>query len=84
LRLAIGGIGPVPVRAEQLVAGDLAKSLSKPLSKDWPARVGAVVADTVEIEDNERIPVAFRKELVAALTREALDQALERIAERAS
>ena len=28
LRLAIGGIGPVPVRAEQLVAGDLAKSLS--------------------------------------------------------
>ena len=82
LRLAIGGIGPVPVRAEQLVAGDLAKSLSKPLSKDWPARVGAVVADTIEIEDNERIPVAFRKELVAALTREALDQALGRIAER--
>ena len=80
LRLAIGGIGPVPVRAEQLVVGDLAKSLSK----DWPARIGAMVADAVEIEDNERVPVAFRKELVAALTREALDQALERIAERAS
>jgi hypothetical protein len=43
-----------------------------------------LVADAIEIEENERIPVAFRKELVAALTREALDQALERIAERAS
>jgi aerobic carbon-monoxide dehydrogenase medium subunit len=84
LRLAIGGIGPVPVRAEQLVVGDLAKSLSKSLSKDWPARVGALVADAVEIEENERIPVAFRRELVAALTRDALDQALERIAERTS
>ena len=79
LRLAIGGIGPVPVRAEQLVVGDLARSLSK----DWPARVGAMVADAIEIDDNERISVAFRKELVAALTREALDQALDRIRERA-
>jgi carbon-monoxide dehydrogenase medium subunit len=80
LRLAVGGIGPVPVRAEQLVVGDLARSLSK----DWSARVGASVADTIEIEENERIPVAFRRELVAALTREALDQALGRIAELAS
>ncbi len=80
LRLAVGGIGPVPVRAEQLVAGDLARSFST----DWPARVGAAVADTIEIEENERIPVAFRKELVATLTRDALDQAIGRIAERAS
>jgi carbon-monoxide dehydrogenase medium subunit len=80
LRLAIGGIGPVPVRAEHLVVGDLTRSLSK----DWPARVGAMVADVVEIEDNERIPVAFRKELVAALTSDALDQALGLIRQRAS
>jgi carbon-monoxide dehydrogenase medium subunit len=80
LRLAIGGIGPVPVRAEHLVTGDLARSLSK----DWPARVGAVVADAIEIEDNERIPVVFRKELVAALTQDALDQALGRSRERSS
>jgi len=77
LRLAIGGIGPVPVRAEQLVVGDPARLLSK----DWPARVGAMVADTIEIEDNEQIPVAFRKELVAALIREVLDQAVDRIPE---
>jgi aerobic carbon-monoxide dehydrogenase medium subunit len=73
-RFAIGGIGPVPVRAEHLVTGDLARSLSK----DWPARVGAMVADAIEIEDNERIPVVFRKELVAALTQDALEQALGR------
>jgi aerobic carbon-monoxide dehydrogenase medium subunit len=80
LRLAIGGIGPVPVRAEHLVVGDLARSLSK----GWPARVGAMVAHAIEIEDNERIPVAFRKELVAALTQDALDQALGQIRERPS
>jgi carbon-monoxide dehydrogenase medium subunit len=78
LRLAVGGIGPVPVRAEHLVVGDLARSLSK----DWPARVGAMVAHAIEIEDNERIPVAFRKELVAALTQDVLDQALGQIRER--
>jgi carbon-monoxide dehydrogenase medium subunit len=78
LRLAVGGIGPVPVRAEHLVTGDLARALSK----DWPARVGAMIADAIEIEDNERIPVAFRMELVAALTQDALDQALGRIRER--
>jgi carbon-monoxide dehydrogenase medium subunit len=80
LRLAVGGIGPVPVRAEHLVVGDLASSVSK----DWPARVGAMVADAIEIEDNERIPVVFRQELVAALTRDALDQALGQIQERRS
>jgi carbon-monoxide dehydrogenase medium subunit len=72
LRLAIGGIGPVPVRAEHLAAGEA----SEGLSEHWSARVAAAVADAVEIEENEGAPVAFRKELVAALTREALDDAL--------
>jgi aerobic carbon-monoxide dehydrogenase medium subunit len=78
LRLAVGGIGPVPVRAEHLVIGDLAASVSK----DWPTRVGAMVADAIEIEENERIPVVFRQELVAALARDALDQALGQVRER--
>jgi aerobic carbon-monoxide dehydrogenase medium subunit len=74
LRLAIGGIGPVPIRAEHLAAGEA----SEEFSERWSARVAAAIADVVEIEENERAPVAFRKELVAALTREALDDALER------
>lgn len=73
LRLAIGGIGPVPVRVESMAAGELAGAASQ----DWPAIVAASVAETVEIEENERTPEDFRRELVAALTREALDQALE-------
>jgi CO/xanthine dehydrogenase FAD-binding subunit len=47
------------------------------MSRDWPAIIAASVADAVEIEDNERTPVSFRRELVAALTKDALDQALE-------
>jgi carbon-monoxide dehydrogenase medium subunit len=73
LRLAIGGIGPIPVRVETLVADGIADRISK----DWSAMIAASVADAVEIEDSERAPVNFRRELVAALTQDALDQALE-------
>jgi CO/xanthine dehydrogenase FAD-binding subunit len=58
---------------ETLITDEIASRMSK----DWPATVAATVADAVEIEDNERTPVDFRRELVAALTRDALDQALE-------
>jgi len=74
LRLAIGGIGPVPVRVENLAANEAGEAWSE----HWSARVAAAVAGTVEIEENERAPVEFRKELVAALTREALDEALDK------
>jgi aerobic carbon-monoxide dehydrogenase medium subunit len=74
LRLAIGGIGPVPVRVEQVAASEAGQAFSE----RWSARIAATVADAVEIEENERAPVAFRKELVAALTREALDEALDK------
>jgi aerobic carbon-monoxide dehydrogenase medium subunit len=71
LRLAIGGIGPVPVRVEHLAAGEA-------FSERWSALVSARVANAVDIEENERAPVVFRKELVAALTREALDEAFDK------
>lgn len=74
LRLAIGGIGPVPVRAEQLVPAELMTALTE----GWSARVAAAVAAAVEIEDNERTPIVFRRELVESLTRDVLDEALER------
>jgi aerobic carbon-monoxide dehydrogenase medium subunit len=74
LRLAIGGIGPVPVRVEHLAVSEA----SEGFSDRWSARVAAAVAKAVEIEENERAPVVFRRELVSALTREALDAALER------
>ena len=74
LRLAIGGIGPVPVRAEHLVPAEFATVLTE----GWSVGVAAAVAAAVEIEDNERTPVVFRRELVESLTRDVLDDALER------
>jgi aerobic carbon-monoxide dehydrogenase medium subunit len=74
LRLAIGGIGPVPVRVEDMISGEIAG----PMEEGWSARVAAATAATVEIEENEQMPGDFRRELVAALTKDALDQALER------
>jgi aerobic carbon-monoxide dehydrogenase medium subunit len=65
LRLAVAGVGPVPIRVDDLVPG-------------WSARIAAAVAAAVEIEDNEKIPVVFRRELVERLTRDTLDEALER------
>jgi aerobic carbon-monoxide dehydrogenase medium subunit len=73
-RLAIGGIGPVPLRVEHLARSEA----SQAFSEHWSARVAARVAGSIEIEENERAPVAFRRELVAALTREALDEAFEK------
>jgi carbon-monoxide dehydrogenase medium subunit len=73
LRLALGGIGPTPVRVEMLVTDESASRISK----DWSATIAATISDAVEIEDNERTPVNFRRELVAALIRDALDEALE-------
>jgi carbon-monoxide dehydrogenase medium subunit len=73
LRLAIGGIGPVPVRVESLATSGPPDGTSQ----DWSVIIAAAVAAAVEIEENERTPENFRRELVAALTKEALDQALE-------
>ncbi|MGA7808722.1 FAD binding domain-containing protein [Bradyrhizobium sp.] len=74
LSLAIGGIGPVPLRVEHLVPAELVSTLTV----SWSERVAAALAATMEIEQNERTPVVFRRELVESLTRDVLDQALER------
>lgn len=74
LRLAIGGIGPVPVRVEDMISDDIADSMEE----GWSARAAVATAAAVDIEENEQMPDDFRRELVAALTKDALDQALER------
>jgi carbon-monoxide dehydrogenase medium subunit len=74
LRLAIGGIGPVPVRIETAVE----QETTAPADAAWATRVAQAAARAAEIEQNERIAVEYRRELVAALTQDALTDALER------
>lgn len=74
VRLAVGGIGPVPLRVDDLVP----RACATTLGEGWSARIASAVAGAVEIEDNERTPIAFRRELVERLARDALDEALER------
>ncbi len=74
LRFAITGINPVPLRVDDLVPPEYAATFTV----GWSARIAAAVAAAVEIEDNERIPIVFRRELVERLARDTLDDALER------
>jgi carbon-monoxide dehydrogenase medium subunit len=73
VRLAIGGIGATPVRAEQKIAPGSGDA-------DWIARATDAVAAAAEIEQNERISSDFRRELLAACTKGALADAMERLA----
>ena len=74
LRLAIAGIGSVPVRVDDLVPPEDAAIITA----GWSARIAAAVAAAVAIEDNEKIPIVFRRELVERLLRDTLNDALER------
>jgi carbon-monoxide dehydrogenase medium subunit len=72
LRVAAGGIGPTPML----------------LDGGWPgvsdevaaARLASAMAAVAPVEDNERIPAAYRRDLLEALIRDALADALERAA----
>lgn len=74
LRLAIGGIGPVPLRVEPL--SGLATGIR--LSPDWARTAARAVAAAAEIEENERVPAVYRRELLEALVQDALEEARER------
>jgi carbon-monoxide dehydrogenase medium subunit len=74
LRIAAGGIGPVPVRLDvpaELIA-------DAPPDAEWPRRVAEAAAHAAEIEAGERISAEYRRELVAALTQDAVADAMER------
>jgi carbon-monoxide dehydrogenase medium subunit len=74
LRLAIGGIGPVPLRAESL-SGLVPGTRLPP---DWARTAARAVAAAAEIEENERVPAEYRRELLEALVQEAFEEARER------
>jgi carbon-monoxide dehydrogenase medium subunit len=69
LRVAAGGIGPVPVRLE---------APAQASGEGWPRRVAQAAADAANIEAGEQISADYRRELVAALAEDALADATER------
>ncbi len=69
LRLALGAVASVPVRAEEFV------SSVEPADAGWPARAAAEVADAADVEDNARIPVEYRRELLQTLVEDVLRDA---------
>lgn len=73
-RCAVGGIGPVPVRAK--ASAGMTTGLR--LSTGWSRNVAQEMATAVEVEDNERVPVEYRRELLATLAEDALEEAQER------
>jgi carbon-monoxide dehydrogenase medium subunit len=71
IRLAVGGIGPTPVRLDNAIESGNGDA-------GWIARSARAVAVAAPIEENERISVAYRRELVEALVHDALADAVER------
>jgi carbon-monoxide dehydrogenase medium subunit len=71
VRLAVGGIGPTPARLDHAIEGGRGDT-------GWIARSAHAVATAAPIEENERVSVAYRRELVEALAHDALADAVER------
>lgn len=75
VRLGIGGIASVPARLERALPAGL-----DPGAPGWAAAAAAAVAAAAEIEESERVSADYRRELVAALTEDALAEAWGRTA----
>jgi carbon-monoxide dehydrogenase medium subunit len=73
LRLGASGLGAKPVRLDPLFSPP---RMGTP--GNLPAQIAQAVTAGVEIEDSERMPVEYRRELLAALTEDAVADALER------
>lgn len=71
VRIAVGGIGPTPVRLDGVIEAGSGDAT-------WIARSARAVAAAAPIEENERSPVEYRRELVEALAHDALADAVER------
>lgn len=72
MRIAVGGVGPVPQRLELLETGaEGARAVP-----DWASALAPLVAAAVEAEDDRRGSETYRRELVQTLATRALSRAL--------
>ena len=65
VRLAVGGVGSTPLRL------DAPRRAAMP-TPTWVAEAARAAAAAAPVEDNERFSAEYRRELVEALTRDAL------------
>lgn len=73
-RIALGGVGPTPVRApraEAILAGS-------PFTEESVREAGNAAAAEIDPPDDPQAPVGYRRDLVRALTTRALARAGER------
>jgi carbon-monoxide dehydrogenase medium subunit len=75
LRLALGGIGGVPVALDALASAWSGRTLDA----DAMREIGRLAAAAVEPADDVQASMEFRRELIAVLTADALADALGRI-----
>ncbi len=69
IRIAVGAVGPVPVRMDEaLPEFDAADA-------GWAARAARAVADAADIEDTARMPADYRRDILAAMVEDALADA---------
>jgi carbon-monoxide dehydrogenase medium subunit len=74
LRIGVGGVAPVPLRLPMVEA------TAQGLTPDPQIfnGLGRLAAESVAPADEERVPAAFRRELVATLTARALSAAVQK------
>jgi carbon-monoxide dehydrogenase medium subunit len=72
VRLAVGGVAPTPVRLDRVIPKGTADA-------DWICRAARAVAAAAPVEENERISVEYRRELIETLAHGALTEAVESV-----
>lgn len=75
LRVALGGVGVVPIRLHEIEL----KFVGRNPDCGWREEVSNAAAAAVTSDDDERIPAAYRRELAANLTTRVLAAALKRV-----
>jgi len=74
VRIALGAVGPTPMRAPRAESAMRGQALTEPLIED-ASRIAAEEARPI---DDVRSSAEYRREMVSILTRRGLKQALER------
>lgn len=72
VRLALGAVTSAPLRVDDLLP-DFDREDS-----DWPVRAAKAVAEAAPVEDSERLPEEYRREVLQALVEDVLRDAMGR------